>query len=110
MGNINYKKVIKERHESRKIFKLEFKRLLIWIFYLIFSNLIIYFILFWDYEINYKIVSIIKEYVYWLLFFNNILLVVTIINFLFLLKETFIINSYDWERKQIFDANWNFTK
>ena len=110
MKRINYSKIINERHENKTIVNLKLKRLLYWFLILGMFNIIIYYFVFWNYVTNISFLYNIKIYIYWFMLFNNVLLSITIINIYFLIKENFIVKKYDWERKSIFDWNWELIK
>jgi len=115
--DIDFKKVIRERFAwEKKIIKIKFYSILIGVILLLVFTFLLYFIVYWDltnilgYNLENTWLFYLKPYLYWVIFFNNILLPLSIIYLYFLVIDNIDVIFYSWEKQKAFndDESYNF--
>jgi len=100
----NYRNVTTNLYDNKVKVKIRSKKILILLFLLFLLNYWLYKIIYWD--INNSYYFIVTANLYWILFFNNILIVFTILQVYYIFKENIIIKQYKWQEKKKFSDDW----
>ena len=104
---IDYKKVINDRHKNKIQIKFELWKFLTILFFTLLINCILIYISYnWWIYTDYSFLNKINNYLHWIFFFNYILILISILNIFFAIKDSFIVKKFYWERKRYFNEDW----
>lgn len=113
--DLDFKQIIDNRYFwKRRVIQIKFYSILIWIILLIIFTVILYFIAYKDIKsllgINLRtnFFNQIRYYVYWIIFFNNIILSMSFVYLYYLFIDNIDILTLRWERKLPFNDDETF--
>lgn len=116
--DLNFKQVIDNRYSgTRKVIKVKFYTILTWIVILLSITALLYYIAYTDITSLFGVINLntdsfytLKYYIYWIIFFNNILLPVSILYLYFLFIDNIDVLRFTWEKRNPFndDESFNF--
>lgn len=108
--DLDFYQLINNRYSwSKKVVKIKFFSIFIWLITLILITFLLYYITYYNHTsilgINLETVFFykIKYYLYWIIFFNNILIPVILLYLYYLFTDNIDTIIYHWERKKMFN-------